>query len=62
MEHAAMNGLRTMVEAIAKGDTTLHSITPSPAREDFESDEAWEAAYDEWTRRVCFWSSESRPA
>lgn len=50
-----MNGLRAIVQAIADGDTTLHAIRPAPAREDYPSDKAWEAAYADWQSRVMFW-------
>lgn len=59
MTQHGMNGLRTIVEAIAKGDTTLHAIKPSPARADYASDEAWEAAFDHWVRTVTFWQLET---
>jgi hypothetical protein len=50
-----LNGLRSLI-----GNGTLHSIQAPPDRDDFNSDEAYSRAYDEWWIAVHCWRSTTK--
>lgn len=56
-----MSEMRGLANIIGNAGT-IHGIAEAPKRASFESDDAYNAAYDAWWVRVNCWRSESRPA